>query len=898
MIKETSTLDEPVSKPFSNIYVNVDGKQYTTDINGNFELDIDEEKEVKVEFKGPWVDFQNTSYAQGKISTTIKPDEENSIVWNDDNSSMQERMVVYHLNYIRDYFKSMDTTKTSMDFQMNLRFEEGNAQIGNEPNAYSSGTTIGFVAVNNKTMNLPETPAVLYHEYGHSINMLLYEELGQQGGMINQSAHEGIADITGALIIDDPRVGYGAFTDDPDRLIRNCKNTLKYPDDIQSDPHHNGQIIAGAFWDLRTYTDLETVKKLAHFSRYGLPDDADNGICFSEWLLEVLVADDDDGDLTNKTPNYESIIRAFDNHNINFSGLLSNSLVHTPIEDMKKPEDKIEVNARFTLPEFYKNSSNETKVYLNYSFNDFIDDTITVEAAEKNGENLLFNISNAPETGKVSYYFSLFDPLTQTEIEPIGNQNGITNFSFVIGYEVVFIERFQEDDWTFSDEPNGKKGVLEIGSPQVNDMSQFGLGVFQNGDSDDEDNICLVTGAEVFEEAFWENGIYQSSHAISPKIDLSGAIAPVFKFELWDFKFIMEQNTKAKLNIELSDDDGETWNLAYEYDGEEASTGKWIDQSIILNNIGFNSNFRYKVNVVVENFQEFQGQPSIFAEYMIDNVTISDIASKVQVAPKTVSLKLPKNNTESKTELNIEWYSALFSDSYILQVSEKEDFSDLSIEEELTSSKFNMSGLQYNIKYYWRVKAKNSIGESPWSNVWSFTTENISSTSLIFPLNNSENVLKNTSISWADLGSEVKYQLHITKDEKFESIDIDINSDLSSVNVNLEVNQTYFWRVKSITETSESDWSEVFSFKVQGTTSNISNDFNSKIKVYPNPFNTEIQVEGEIRNLEILDISGKTIMKESYDNKSVTNYKIETSILPSGTYFILIDNNIYKLIKQ
>ena len=131
------------------------------------------------------------------------------------------------------------------------------------------------------------------------------------------------------MIEDDSRVGRGF--NGPGTTLRNLSNFRRYPEDVTGAIHTDGTILGGAFWDLRVATDLQTTRDLAHFAKYGTPDDADLGICYSEWFLEVLIADDDDGDLNNGTPHFNQIVDAFNNHGIGTSLFIRLSYAHEPL---------------------------------------------------------------------------------------------------------------------------------------------------------------------------------------------------------------------------------------------------------------------------------------------------------------------------------------------------------------------------------------------------------------------------------------------------------------------------------------------------------------------------------------------------------------------------------------
>ncbi|MER3328218.1 MAG: hypothetical protein RIF34_01480, partial [Candidatus Kapaibacterium sp.] len=127
-IKEESALSPVVRVPAAHQTIRVGNKSYTTGLDGKFELDLTPniDVEVLVNFEGPWVKFENQVFEQGKINTVIKAGDNNILEWNDSNSDIRERMVVHHLNKIRDYYKAFDTTKKAMDFQLELLYDTRN----------------------------------------------------------------------------------------------------------------------------------------------------------------------------------------------------------------------------------------------------------------------------------------------------------------------------------------------------------------------------------------------------------------------------------------------------------------------------------------------------------------------------------------------------------------------------------------------------------------------------------------------------------------------------------------------------------------------------------------------------------------------------------------------------
>ena len=68
--------------------------------------------------------------------------------------------------------------------------------------------------------------------------------------------------------------------------------------------------------------------------------------------------------------------------------------------------------------------------------------------------------------------------------------------------------------------------------------------------------------------------------------------------------------------------------------------------------------------------------------------------------------------------------------------------------------------------------------------------------------------------------------------------------------------------------------------------------------IYPNPASTYVQIESDnLQNkcIEILDITGKVLISSSLRG---TKQSVDISDLQNGIYFIMIENQVQKLIKK
>jgi hypothetical protein len=93
-------------------------------------------------------------------------------------------------------------------------------------------------------------------------------------------------------------------------------------------------------------------------------------------------------------------------------------------------------------------------------------------------------------------------------------------------------------------------------------------------------------------------------------------------------------------------------------------------------------------------------------------------------SPLAVLPKLHENNVSIHPILT--WEPSSNTSSYTVQISEREDFSSLLFtEKDIYNTEFNLISdlLEYNTPYFWRVCASNSGGNSGWSRIMNFKTE-------------------------------------------------------------------------------------------------------------------------------------------------------------------------------
>ena len=453
-----------------------------------------------------------------------------NVTFDNTNSTIQERTAFYAVNKIHSHLKSVFPTFTGLDYAI-----ETNIDVQGSCNAYYDGT-INFYAEGNGCNATAKITDVVYHEYGHGINNYRYGS-----GMWNGGLNEGYADVWAISLTQSPVLGYGWDLADPTVYVRRYDQNRKvYPQDLVGQVHADGEIIAGAFWD--TYLNLGNMQQMLDLFKYtfdGAPDgpNGTEGIIYTDVLVEVLFADDNDADLTNGTPNDIAIIQAFALHGIT---LLSNTvLAHSPLA-IAPANLGITISANISSTYSWALSS----ANCFYRLND--DPNWNNISMASNGNNFTATIPAQSEGNIVAYYISLTDNYgfesgitpQEANFTPIKDAN--LPYFIMVGYEL-----FEEEDFDFNvgfwqtGDPldNATTGMWEIGAPigsydDPNNLSGMVQPAFQHTPNG---YACAFTqNASSVNDGIGANDVDAGHTTLySPYYNLSNYINPAFTYWRW-----------------------------------------------------------------------------------------------------------------------------------------------------------------------------------------------------------------------------------------------------------------------------------------------------------------------------------------------------------------------------
>jgi hypothetical protein len=179
-------------------------------------------------------------------------------------------------------------------------------------NAYSTGDDIHFYKKGTQCENTGRIADVVFHEFGHSLHA---HSIIDGVGAFDSALSEGMSDMYAALITRDHGMGRGFFfTSSP---LRDLDNGKRWPDNTTGEPHDDGEIIGGAMWHLGQGLEAKLGATAGYQKTiemyYGVLQRASD---IPTAYAAALVVDDNDGDLTNGTPNQCVINAAFGQHGL------------------------------------------------------------------------------------------------------------------------------------------------------------------------------------------------------------------------------------------------------------------------------------------------------------------------------------------------------------------------------------------------------------------------------------------------------------------------------------------------------------------------------------------------------------------------------------------------------
>ncbi|GJM45369.1 MAG: hypothetical protein DHS20C21_22110 [Gemmatimonadota bacterium] len=424
--------------PYPNVNVNVSGGGTgATDANGDFDISHGGSSTVGVTatLQGPYVNVNRDGGLGSDASITLNllPGVPGTFTFDGSNSRQDERDVFFHTNLSHDFMKAIEPGFTELDYSMP-------ASVGNTGglcpgNAWWDGFGINFCEAGGIYENTGELGNVVYHEYGHGVTQEVYTSNGSSeppGGL-----HEGNSDVLANFQDRNSIIGIGFFDGNCVSGIRDADNTLTYPSSNENGGHTAGQVIAGFHWEawqnLQASLPVATADAIAfdtwHFARdMGTPQ------TFPAQVLWTFMMDDNDGDLSNGTPNYDEFCLAALNKGFTCPVVTTGvSIVHSRLghQAVGSGTSSPTIVATITSTAAALDPA-ELKVHYRVNGGSFSELLLTPTGGT---DEYSASLPTLDGNNSVDYYISAMDMLANSKVSPLGAPGFVNSFDVARTYD-------------------------------------------------------------------------------------------------------------------------------------------------------------------------------------------------------------------------------------------------------------------------------------------------------------------------------------------------------------------------------------------------------------------------------------------------------------------------------
>jgi len=520
--------------------VNIGTEVAFADENGDFTIPNSGSTPVTVESRlwGEWFRVYNQAGSDTVLSLTVTPPGPANFMHNDLNNDEYKRAEVngyYQSNIVRDFTIKYNPSYPGLDenaFPVNVN-------INDNCNAYYDYESINFFRAGGGCPNTAFS-TIIHHEYGHHLVAMAGSGQGQYG--------EGMGDVMGVLITDDPGLAYGFFSD-CDTPLRNASNNIQYP--CNDEIHYCGQLISGCVWETRNelkitnpenYTDI-----ISNLAVNAMLLHTGSGIDPSI-TIDYLTLDDDNDNIYDGTPHYEEIATGFGEHNMDAPPLsLLGFEFPNGLPEIISPvgETTVRVIVYNITAEPEPNTGilhfDDGSGWLEYPMTEI----------EPNVYDAVFPGGDCQNQG--SYYFSAETTEGDTQVWPTDAPDEYFNVVFAYDMVIIMEDDFETDQgWTIEDDPYLTSGTWDRGIP---------VGGGERGDPPtdyDGSGQCYLT-ENIYGNSDVDDGI---TWLISPTIDLSGFDNARVDYALWYTNNYGDDPNNDYFKVYVSDDNGANWILA------------------------------------------------------------------------------------------------------------------------------------------------------------------------------------------------------------------------------------------------------------------------------------------------------------------------------------------------
>ena len=562
-VQELTPNDPIVTQDLENIYVTVGGVDYAADQDGHVVLPVNPGSTATVRMMGPWSRIYTNDLTP---SLTYTLADGNNAISMDGTANTKEMSAYRSVQRIHQWHKQWMGDFTGMDFQLPTNIDV----TGGTCNAFYDGASINFYDIGGGCNASSLVADVCYHEYGHGINDNYYSSQGSffQNGAIG----EGYADFWAISATNNPILGAGFNTDNLDPIRRYDTDPKVYPSDLVGQVHADGEIIMGAWWDshLLMGADWNVTMPLFVEAYAGLQAETFNGNegeAYTDVLIDLLQADDNDGDLSNGTPNGNAIVEGFYIHGIT---LISNAQLDFVAIPFLNSNENLELDVDLSLEFPYTTYLQDVKCFYKINENAWSE-----AAMDGDGSGIYnFTIEGQGPGSVIAYYFGAHDVNGSiSAVLPIGaHLNPFPNLPYFTLVGVEEIGSHDSDDnadfggWALGiPGDNASTGEWEEDVPLGSYTVDVAPGTVVAIDTQHTPGgeFCFITGNASNETAgIGENDVDAGKTTLqTPIIDMSGLTEPIVAY--WRY---YTNNPPGGANpgadwwqVRMSNDGGQNW---------------------------------------------------------------------------------------------------------------------------------------------------------------------------------------------------------------------------------------------------------------------------------------------------------------------------------------------------